>query len=80
MSFSKSMGDKSMFTTSVHAGDNRSEHFGALSIPIYLASVYAFSDADEGAAIHNEEKDGSATQRNEHSRRRSSILKTANLP
>ncbi len=47
-----------MFTTSVHAGDNRSEHFGALSIPIYLASVYAFPDADEGAAIHNEEKDG----------------------
>lgn len=33
-------------------------HYGALSVPIYPASVFAFSDADEGAAIHNEEKDG----------------------
>lgn len=42
----------------VHAGDDPSSHFGALSVPIYPASVYAFTDADEGAAIHNEEKDG----------------------
>ncbi len=52
------MGDKSIYTKSVHAGGNPSEHFGALSVPIYPASVYAFTDADEGAAIHNEEKDG----------------------
>lgn len=52
------MGDKSIFTKSVHAGNDPSEHFGALSVPIYPASVYAFPDADEGAAIHNEEKDG----------------------
>mgnify|MGYP003380886616 CR=1 FL=1 len=47
-----------MYTKAVHAGDDHSSHYGALSVPIYPASVYAFTDADEGAAIHNEEKDG----------------------
>jgi methionine-gamma-lyase len=42
----------------VHAGDDRSQHFGALSVPIYPASVYAFPDADQAFAIHNEEKPG----------------------
>ena len=52
------MSKSSIYTKAVHAGDNHSEHYGALSVPIYQASVYAFPDADEGAAIHNEEKDG----------------------
>lgn len=52
------MNHSSMFTKAVHAGDDRSKHYGALSAPIYPASVYAFTDADEGAAIHNEQKDG----------------------
>lgn len=52
------MGDKSIFTIAVHAGEDRSAHYGALSVPIYPASVFAFPDADEGAAIHNEEKAG----------------------
>jgi methionine-gamma-lyase len=52
------MRDASIFTKAVHAGENRNEHYGALSVPIYPASVYAFADANEGAAIHNEEKDG----------------------
>jgi methionine-gamma-lyase len=47
-----------MFTKAVHAGDDHSSHFGALSVPIYPASVYAFEDADDGAAIHNELKEG----------------------
>ena len=47
-----------MFTKAVHAGDNHGEHYGALSVPIYPASVYAFPDADGASAIHNEEKDG----------------------
>lgn len=47
-----------MFTRVVHAGDDHAAHYGALSVPIYPASVYAFSDADEGAAIHNEQKEG----------------------
>src|SRR6476469_6874242 len=52
------MAERSIYTTAVHAGDDHSEHFGALSVPIYPASVFAFPDADEGAAIHNEEKPG----------------------
>lgn len=52
------MNEKSIFTSAVHAGEDYSQHHGALSVPIYPASVYAFPDADEGAAIHNEEKDG----------------------
>ena len=52
------MNDDSFFTLSVHAGEDRSAHFGAVSVPIYPASVFAFEDADEGIAIHNYEKDG----------------------
>lgn len=48
----------SMLTRAVHAGDEHDEHFGALSVPIYPASVYAFPDAEEASAIHNEEKPG----------------------
>ena len=50
--------NKSIFTKAVHAGDDHSLHYGALSVPVYPASVYAFPNADEGAAIHNEEKPG----------------------
>ena len=52
------MTKKSMFTQAVHAGDDHAAHFGALSVPIYPASVFAFPDADEASAIHNEEKPG----------------------
>src|SRR5437762_5648308 len=52
------MSDRSIYTKAIHAGEDHAEHFGALSVPIYPASVYAFADADEGAAIHNEEKAG----------------------
>lgn len=52
------MSEKSIFTSAVHAGENHEHHHGALSVPIYPASVYAFPDAEEGAAIHNEEKQG----------------------
>lgn len=52
------MDNKSFFSLAVHAGEDRSSHFGAVSVPIYNASVFAFPDADEGAAIHNEQKDG----------------------
>jgi methionine-gamma-lyase len=48
----------SIFTRAVHAGDDHDSHYGALSVPIYPASVFAFPDADEGAAIHNELKPG----------------------
>jgi methionine-gamma-lyase len=53
-----SMDDHSFFTEAVHAGEDREANFGALSVPIYPASVYAFTDADEGIAIHNYQKNG----------------------
>ncbi|HEX2639008.1 MAG TPA: PLP-dependent aspartate aminotransferase family protein [Pyrinomonadaceae bacterium] len=52
------MQDESFFTLAVHAGEDRSENYGAVSVPIYPASVFAFPDAEEGAAIHNEVKPG----------------------
>ena len=52
------MGEKSFFTKAVHAGKNRTENYGAVSVPVYNASIFAFTDADEGAAIHNYQKEG----------------------
>ncbi|MEP7211694.1 MAG: PLP-dependent aspartate aminotransferase family protein [Acidobacteriota bacterium] len=52
------MPDESFYTLAVHAGEDRSENYGSVSVPVYNASVFAFADADEGAAIHNEEKPG----------------------
>ena len=49
---------KSFETLAVHAGEDRKANHGAVSVPIYNASVYAFTDADEGAAVHNHEKPG----------------------
>ena len=54
----KPMSERSIYTLAVHAGEDRSAHFGAVSVPVYNASVYAFTDAEEGAAIHNEFKHG----------------------
>lgn len=50
--------NKSFFTKVVHAGEDLTEHFGAISVPIYNASIFSFADADEGAAIHNYQKEG----------------------
>ena len=52
------MNKRSFNTSSVHAGEDRTEHYGSVSTPIYPASLYVFSDADEGIAIHNFEKPG----------------------
>ncbi|MGD9629362.1 MAG: PLP-dependent aspartate aminotransferase family protein [Pyrinomonadaceae bacterium] len=52
------MKDESFFTLSVHAGEDRLADHGAVSVPIYSASVFAFKDADDGIAIHNYEKEG----------------------
>ncbi|MEP7148982.1 MAG: PLP-dependent aspartate aminotransferase family protein [Acidobacteriota bacterium] len=49
---------KSFNTSAVHAGEDRTANHGAVSIPIYTASVFAFLEADEGIAIHNDEKPG----------------------
>jgi methionine-gamma-lyase len=50
--------DKSIFTKVVHAGEDLTQNHGAVSVPIYNASLFAFENADEGAAIHNFEKEG----------------------
>ena len=52
------MQEKSFYTLAVHAGEDRTENYGAVSVPIYTASVFAFSDAETGAAIHNRQKEG----------------------
>ena len=52
------MSEKSFSTLAVHAGEDLTENHGAVSVPVYNASVFAFSDADEGAAIHNYQKEG----------------------
>lgn len=52
------MNKNSFYTDAVHAGEDRTANYGALSVPIYPASVFAFEDADEGIAIHNYEKPG----------------------
>ena len=52
------MTEKSFYTLAVHAGEDLMQNHGAVSVPIYSASVFAFSDADEGAAIHNHQKEG----------------------
>jgi methionine-gamma-lyase len=49
---------KSFDTLAVHAGEDRKSNFGAVSVPIYTASLFAFSDADEAAAVHNYQKEG----------------------
>lgn len=50
--------EKSFETLAVHAGVDLEQNHGSVSMPIYNASVFAFADADEGAALHNYEKDG----------------------
>lgn len=52
------MSEKFFSTLTVHAGEDLTENHGSVSVPIYNASVFAFSDADEGAAIHNHQKEG----------------------
>lgn len=52
------MKEKSFETLAVHAGVDLERNYGSVSMPIYNASVFAFADADEGAALHNYEKDG----------------------
>jgi methionine-gamma-lyase len=53
------MSEKSFETLAVHAGAEPVEkHFGAVSVPIYNASLFAFSDAESGGKIHNYEAEG----------------------
>lgn len=48
----------SINTAVIHAGTAPTEHDGALSAPVYNASVFVFPDAEQGAAIHEGEQSG----------------------
>ena len=50
--------EASIFTRAVHAGVDTASNQGAVSTPIFNTSLFAFEDADEGAAVHNFEKPG----------------------
>src|SRR5437868_1454352 len=52
------MAERSFETLAVHAGEDRKQNYGALSVPVYAASVFAFTDADEASAVHNHQKEG----------------------
>lgn len=52
------MENQSFYTLSVHADEESNAHFGAVSVPIYSSSLFAFDDVEEGIAIHNHLKDG----------------------
>lgn len=53
------MNEKSFETLAVHAGaESVEKHFGAVSVPIYNASLFAFTDAETGGKIHNYEAEG----------------------
>ena len=52
------MNKESFETLAVHAGEDLTQNHGSVSIPVYNASVFAFSDADEGAAFHTGQKEG----------------------
>jgi methionine-gamma-lyase len=45
-------------TLAVHGGEEPQRHLGALSTPLYHASVYAFPSAAEGAEIHEGRRPG----------------------
>ncbi len=46
------MAQDPIYTTAVHAGENPAANLGSLSVPLYNSAVFAFPDAEQGAAIH----------------------------
>lgn len=52
------MAEESFYTLAVHAGEDRTQNHGAVSVPVFNSTVFAFPDADEASAIHNEQKPG----------------------
>jgi len=45
-------------TAAVHAGENRDEFRGSLSVPIFRSAVFALPDADQASAIHEGRQPG----------------------
>lgn len=52
------MGEKSIFTKAVHAGEEPERHHGAINTPIYHTAIFGFTDIESGARIHNFEEEG----------------------
>jgi methionine-gamma-lyase len=50
--------ERSRHTLAVHAGEGVTDDLGALSVPIHMASVFAFPDAAIGAEIHDGTRSG----------------------
>ncbi len=46
------MAEDPIYTTAVHAGEDPPANLGSLSVPVYNSAVFAFPDAEQGAAIH----------------------------
>jgi len=46
------MAEDPIYTIAVHAGANPPANLGSLSVPVYNSAVFAFPDAEKGAAIH----------------------------
>lgn len=49
---------RSIFTRAVHSADKPKDQYGAVSFPVYNASVFRFDNADEAFQIHNHHKHG----------------------
>lgn len=50
--------ERPIYTIAVHAGEDPERHLGALSVPVYRSAVFAFPNAEQGAAIHEGEQAG----------------------
>lgn len=49
-----------VYTIAVHAGEEPDAYLGSLSVPVYNSAVFAFADAEQGAAINAGEQPGYA--------------------
>ncbi len=52
------MPEDPIYTKVVHAGEDPFANQGSLSTPVYNSAVFAFPDAEQGAAIHEGEQPG----------------------
>jgi methionine-gamma-lyase len=52
------MNENPLYTISVHAGSNTNKYSGSITVPIYQSAVFAFPDAEQGAAIHEGSQPG----------------------
>ena len=56
----KKLSENPIHTIAVHAGAEPEKYSGALSVPVYNSTVFAFEDAEQAAAINAGEQHGYA--------------------